>query len=163
MFRSGHLTRRRLDQILRWVEKLPHNLKAVAKASNIYPSDLMAWYAAGQDPDCQNPLYAELAWRVAEIRGEKAAENFARLEGLARDGNLNAIERLDEMADASAWEISPDAEQAAALHKLMKDVQPTPLLPAPVLDAAVSKTSDEIPLEPPPHENSSVVQPESAA
>jgi hypothetical protein len=130
VFRSGRLTRRRLDQVLRWVEKLPHNLKAVAKACNIYPADLMAWYVAGQDPDCRDPLMAELAWKVAEIRGERAAQNYARLETLAGEGHFQAIERLDAVADQSAWEISPNAEQADELHRMMRELQPTPLLPS---------------------------------
>lgn len=128
MFRSGRLTRTRLNQILGWVEKLPHNLKAVAKACNIYPSDLMAWYAAGQDPTCRDPLMAELAWRVAEIRGQKAAENYARIEVLATEGDFKAVEKLEEMSEASAWEISPDNEQAAELHKMLAALEPTPLL-----------------------------------
>lgn len=128
MFRSGRLTRARLNQIVGWVEKLPHNLKAVAKACNIYPSDLMAWYAAGQDPACKDPLMAELAWKIAEIRGNKAAENFARIEVLASEGDFRAVEKLEEMSTASAWEISPDNEQAAELHKMLGTLTPTPLL-----------------------------------
>lgn len=128
MFRSGRLTRARLNQILGWVEKLPHNLKAVAKACNIYPSDLMAWYAAGQDPQCKDPLMAELAWRVAEIRGRKAAENFERIETLAREGDFRAVEKLEALSEASVWEISPDNEQAAELHKMLGELTPTPLL-----------------------------------
>lgn len=156
MFRSGRLTRARLNQIIRWVERLPHDLKAVAKAVNIYPSDLLAWYAAGQDPECKDPLMAELAWKVAEIRAEKRAENFERIVAAASVGkkvkviekeNTNpdmpptkeihtedvlpaswAIEKLDKMADASAWEIAPDNEQASELHRMMAELAPTPLL-----------------------------------
>lgn len=147
MFRSGRLTRARLNQILGWVEKLPNNLKAVAKACNIYPSDLMAWYAAGQDPACKDPLMAELAWRVAEIRGEKAAANYARLESLATEGDFRAVERLDEMANASAWEIAPDAQQAEELHRMLGALEPTPLLSAPPdREPAAQRTA----LSPPP-------------
>jgi len=128
VFRSGRLTRTRLNQIVGWVEKLPHNLKAVAKACNIYPSDLMAWYAAGQDPQCKDPLMVELAWKVAEIRGTKAAQNYARIETLASEGDFKAVEKLEEMSEASAWEISPDAEQAEELHRMMQALAPTPLL-----------------------------------
>jgi len=128
LFRSGRLTRARLSQIIGWVEKLPHNLKAVAKACNIYPSDLMAWYAAGQDPQCRDLLMVELAWKVAEIRGRKAAENYARIETLANDGDFKAVEKLEALSEASAWEISPDAQQATELHALMAELTPTPLL-----------------------------------
>lgn len=72
---------------------------------------------------------AELAWRVAEIRGEKAAANYARLETLATEGDFRAVERLDEMANASAWEIAPDAQQAEELHRMLGALEPTPLLP----------------------------------
>lgn len=128
MFRSGRLTRARLNQILGWVEKLPHNLKAVAKACSIYPSDLMAWYAAGQDPQCKDPLMVELAWRVAEIRANKEVENYQRLETLAGEGDFRAIEKIDQKAAESAWEIAPDNAQADELHKMLGALTPTPLL-----------------------------------
>lgn len=157
MFRSGRLTATRLNQIMRWVERMPHNLKAVAKACNIYPADLMAWYLAGQDPDCRDPLMTELAWRIAEVRAEAAARNYERIVAAADGGTKRkvvskpktdgegafeettiedvlpaawAIERLEKMAEASVWEISPNAEQAAELHAMMRELEPTPLLPS---------------------------------
>jgi hypothetical protein len=156
VFRSGRLTKARLNQILRWVERMPHDLKSVAKACTIYPSDLLAWYAAGQDPDCKDILMKELAWRVAEIRAEAKAANYERIVAAASIGkkvkvvekeNPNpdlpntkevhtedvlpaawAIEKLDQLADGSHWEISPDNQQAADLHALMAELTPTPLL-----------------------------------
>jgi hypothetical protein len=156
LFRSGRLTKARLNQILRWVERLPHDLKAVAKACNIYPSDLLAWYAAGQDPDCRDLLMVELSWKIAEIRAERKAENYERIVAAASVGkkvkivekeNSNpdlpptkethtedvlpaawAIEKLDALSNASAWEISPDNEQAAELHRMLGELTPTPLL-----------------------------------
>lgn len=128
MFRSGALTRRRLNSILEKATKHPHNLKAVAKACMIYPADLLAWYAAGQDPACKDPLMAELAWKIAELRFEKSAENFHRLETLAGEGHYQAIEKIEQLSAESHWEISPDAEQANELHKMMAELTPTPLL-----------------------------------
>jgi len=157
VFRSGPLTRARLTAILAKVEKHPHNLRAVAKACAIYPADLMAWYVAGQDPDCKNRLMSELAWRIGEIRFERAARNLERIEAAANGGTKRkvvtkptadgageteevtvedvlpaawAIEKLEEMQAASHWEISPNAEQADELHRMMAELAPTPLLPA---------------------------------
>lgn len=156
MFRSGPLTRARVNQIMRWVEKLPNDLRTVAKACNIYPSDLLTWYAAGQDKDCQNPLYVELAWRVAEVRANARVRNYERVVAAADGGKKVktvskpdpanpgtpiveiteedvlpaawAIEKLDTQAEASPWEVAPDAQQATELHAMMKELTPTPLL-----------------------------------
>lgn len=150
MFRSGRLTRARMNQILKWVERMPHNLRAVAKACSIYPADLLAWYAAGQDPECRDPLMAELAWRVAEIRGEAAAKNYERVVAAAEGGKKLkvitkpdggketveedvlpaawAIEKIDKLAEESPWEISPNQQQADDLYNMMKELEPTPLL-----------------------------------
>lgn len=150
MFRSGPLTRRRLNSILEKAARHPHNLKAVAKACMIYPADLLAWYAAGQDPDCRDPLMVELAWKIAELRFDKSAENYERIVAAAdggkkekqtikADGGLEvttedvlpaawAVEKLEQLAAESPWEISPNAEQAADLHALMRELHPTPLL-----------------------------------
>lgn len=169
MFRSGRLTRARLNQIMRWVERMPHNLRAVAKACAIYPSDLLAWYAAGQDAACTDPLMVELAWRVAEVRAEAAAKNYDRIVAAADGGTKRkrvekkdaagvvetieehvetvlpaswAIEKLEELAGGSAWEIAPDQEQAAELHRMMKELTPTPLLGVGQDEANVGQIAD---------------------
>jgi len=157
MFRSGRLTRARLNQILRRAEATPHNLRVVAKACMILPQDLLAWFAAGQDPKCTDPLMVELAWKINELRADVAARNYARIEAAANGGTKRkvvskpktdgegtfdevtvedvlpqawAIEKIDALAAASHWEISPDAEQAEELHRMMQALSPTPLLPA---------------------------------
>jgi hypothetical protein len=149
-FRSGALTRIKLNRLLAWIERMPHDLKRAARASGFYPTDVITWFAAGQDPDCRNPLYAELAWRVAEIRGEKSAENYARLEALAAEGDFRAIEKIEEKADASLWEISPDNEQAEELSRVLRSAEPTPLLPAGAPDEAVLIASEGISPSPEP-------------
>lgn len=155
MFRSGPLTPSRLRAILAKVQLHPHNLRAVAKACMIYPADLMAWYLEGQNPECRNPLYRELAWGVNEARFARAAANLARIEAAANGGSKRkvvskpkvdgegtfdevtvedvlpaawAIEKLEEMQAASHWEISPNNEQADDLHAMMRELEPTPLL-----------------------------------
>src|SRR5690606_35435999 len=156
MFRSGRLTRPRLNQILKRAEATPHNLRIVAKACLILPQDLLAWFAAGQDPRCLDPLMVELAWRINELRADVAARNYARIEAAAAGGKKTkrivradadgvvesvemqeetvlpaawAIEKIDALAAASHWEISPDAQQAEDLHQMMVALEPTPLLP----------------------------------
>ncbi len=154
--RSGLLTQRRVDQICRWVEKLPNDLKKVAKACNIYPADLLYWYALGQTYDCPDPYAAELAWRIAEIRGEKAAENQLRIEAAANGGRKRktvtkpnpenpadpiveeteedvlpaawAIERLEKQANESAWEIAPNDDIAEDLINAFASSKEIPLL-----------------------------------
>lgn len=150
MFRSGPLTRTRLNQIMRRAEATPHNLRVVAKACLILPADLLAWFAAGQDPQCRDPLMVELAWKINELRADVAARNYARIEAAASGGKRRkvvteddgtsqhteedvlpaawAIEKIDQLAAASHWEISPDAQQAEELHRMMQDLSPTPLL-----------------------------------
>ncbi len=160
MFRSGLLTQRRVEQIVKRAEATPHNLRVVAKACGILPQDLLAWFAAGQDPACTNPQMRELAWRINCLRADVAARNYARIEAAANGGKKTktvtrpgpkvegeepapivettvedvlpaawAIEKIEEMASASYWEISPDAEQAEELHRMMRELTPTPLLP----------------------------------
>lgn len=155
MFRSGLLTQRRVEQIVKRAEATPHNLRIVAKACSILPQDLLAWFAAGQDPACTNPQMVDLAWRINCLRADVAARNYARIEAAANGGTKRkrvvkadaagvveaveehvetvlpaawAIEKIDALAAASHWEISPDAEQAAELHRMMKELTPTPLL-----------------------------------
>lgn len=150
MFRSGRLNEARVAQIVRWVERMPHNLRAVAKACRVYPPDLLAWYAAGQDLECADRWMVELAWEIDRIRAEKAAANYARIEAAANGGTKRkvvtkpggeieetiedvlpqawAIERLDALQEASPWEICPTGEQAAELHAMMRELEPTPLL-----------------------------------
>lgn len=41
-----------------------------------------------------------------------------------------AIEKLEALQAGSHWEISPNAEQAAELHAMMRELEPTPLLVA---------------------------------
>lgn len=152
MFRSGRLTRARLNQVLKWVERMPHNLRAVAKACNIYPADLLTWYIMGQDPNCKDPVLVELSWRVAELRGEEAAKNYERVVAAAGvrkkvkvvtrpNGDTEvteeevlpaawAIDKIDHMAEKSHWEVSPNSDQAEDLYNLMKELHPTPLLTA---------------------------------
>lgn len=157
MFRSGPLTSALLNEILAKVERHPHDLKAVARACGVYPSDLLAWYAAGQDPACLDPLMSELARAIAAARFERAVQNFDRLVAAANGGKKTktvrrpkhdgesdyvettvedvlpagwAVEKLAQMAAESPWEISPDAEQAAELHRMMAGLQPTALLVA---------------------------------
>lgn len=128
-FRSGSLTRVKLNRLLSWIEKMPHDLKRAARASNLYPTDVITWHLAGQDPDCREPLYAELAWKVAEIRGAKSAENYARLEALAGQGDFRAIEKIEQKADVSLWELSPDNEQAEQLNLVLRSNEPILMLP----------------------------------
>lgn len=164
MFRSGRLTKARLNQILRRAEATPHNLRVVAKACMILPQDLLAWFAAGQDPQCSDPLMVELAWEINKLRADVAARNYARIEAAANGGKKTktvtkpnplaleaggdasafppvvevtvedvlpaawAIEKIDALAGASHWEISPDAQQAEELHRMMRELTPTPLL-----------------------------------
>lgn len=150
MFRSGILTQRRVEQIVKRAEATPHNLRIVAKACSILPQDLLAWFAAGQDPACTNPQMAELAWRINGLRADCAARNYARIEAAANggkkrkevteaDGSVQrteedvlpqawAIEQIEKLAAASHWEIAPDAEQADELHRMMRELAPTPLL-----------------------------------
>jgi hypothetical protein len=133
--RSGKLTAARVARICRWVEKIPNDLNKVARACMIYPADLLYWYALGQTYDCPDPLVAELAWRISEIRGDKAALRQAQLEKAAKGGkkrkvlakrdetgkmvpqevtvetvlpNLAAVERLEAQANESLWEVSPN-------------------------------------------------------
>lgn len=156
--RSGLLTQVRVNQICRWVEKLPNDLKKVAKACNIYPADLLYWYALGQTYDCPEPLCAELAWRIAEIRANKAARNQARIEAAAdggkkiktvskprtgEDASLPpivetteedvlpaawAIERLEKQANESAWEIAPNDDIAEDLIHAFESSKAVPIL-----------------------------------
>jgi hypothetical protein len=132
------------------VEKLPNDLKKVAKACNIYPADLLYWYALGQTYDCPDPYAAELAWRIAEIRAEKAAENQLRIESAANGGTKRktvtkpggdteeteedvlpaawAIERLEKQANESAWEIAPNDDIAEDLINAFASSKEIPLL-----------------------------------
>jgi hypothetical protein len=157
MFRSGPLTPALLEQILAKVRRHPHDLMAVAKACNVYPADLLCWYVAGQDPACKDRLMSELAWKVNEARFELAAENYDRVVAAANGGKKTktvtkpkldgegegeyvettvedvlpaawAVEKIDALSKASHWAISPNAEQAEELHKMMAELQPTPLL-----------------------------------
>jgi len=128
LFRSGRLTEARVDQIVKWVERMPHNLRAVAKACRVYPPDLLAWYAAGQDLECTDRWMVQLAWEIDRIRADKAARNYERLETLADTGHFQAIEKLESLGEASPWEICPTGEQAAELHAMMRELAPTPLL-----------------------------------
>jgi hypothetical protein len=174
MFRSGRLTKARLNQILRRAEATPHNLRVVAKACMILPQDLLAWFAAGQDPQCTDPLMVELAWEINKLRADVAARTYARIEAAATGGKKTktvtkphplaleagreeddtfkpivevtvedvlpaawAIEKIDALAAASHWEISPDAEQAEELHRMMRELAPTPLLPSGVDEVVV--------------------------
>jgi hypothetical protein len=110
---------------------------------------------------------SELAWKVAEARFELAAENYERVIAAANggkkrkrvtkaDGSVErtvedvlpaawAVEKIDAMAKASPWEISPNAEQAAELQKMMAELQPTPLL----TEGAAGPESSELPPEAP--------------
>jgi len=150
MFRSGRLTEARVDQIVKWVERMPHNLRAVAKACRVYPPDLLAWYAAGQDLECTDRWMVQLAWEIDRIRADRAAKNYARIEAAADGGTKRkvvkkadgaieetiedvlpaswAIERIEEMNQASPWEICPTGDQAEELHRMMAELEPTPLL-----------------------------------
>jgi len=165
VFRSGRLTQARLNQIMKRAEATPHNLRIVAKACLILPADLMAWFVAGQDPECRDPLMVELAWKINALRADKAAENYARVEAAANGGKKGkrvvkkdplggpdaveetvedvlpaawAIEKLDQMAADSVWEIAPNAEQAEELHRMMRELTPTPLLTSGVDEVEVS-------------------------
>jgi hypothetical protein len=157
VFRSGILTQARVNQIVKRAEATPHNLRIVAKACSVLPQDLLAWFAAGQDPACKSPLMVELAWRINGLRADVAARNYARIEAAANGGTKRktvkkadaagvveaveehvetvlpaawAIEKIDALAAASHWEISPDAQQAEELHRMMQELSPTPLLTA---------------------------------
>lgn len=168
MFRSGLLTQRRVEQIVKRAEATPHNLRIVAKACSILPQDLLAWFAAGQDPKCTNPQMVDLAWRINCLRADAAARNYARIEAAANGGKKRkevtesdgtvqtteedvlpaawAITKIEELASASHWEIAPDAEQAEELHAMMRELTPTPLLqsgdspPLPVANVALNET-----------------------
>ena len=168
MLRSGRLTQSRVNQIVSWVEKIPNDLRKVARACNIYPADLLYWYALGQAYDCPDPYAAELAWRISEIRGNKAAENQRRIEAAANggtktkrvtkaDGDVEvteedvlpaawAIERLEQQAAASDFEVSPNDDLAKDLINAFESSREVPLL-----------TSGEDPEqpEPPPEGDSS--------
>jgi hypothetical protein len=150
MRRSGRLTQGRVNQIVSWVEKMPNDLRKVARACNIYPADLLYWYALGQTYDCPDPYAAELAWRISEIRGLKAAENQARLEAAANGGTKKkkvvkpngeeelteedvlpaawAIERLEKQASESPFEISPNDDLAKDLINAFESSREIPLL-----------------------------------
>lgn len=148
--RSGALTATRLLRICRWVEKLPNDLPKVARACMIYPADLLYWYALGQTYDCPDPLAAELAWRISEIRGGVAAKRQRQLEKAAKGGTkkkvvtktsthgeiteevseedvlpkLEAIIRLEEQANQSAWELSPHDAVAKDLIDAFESSKP---------------------------------------
>lgn len=135
---------------------MPNDLRKVARACNIYPADLLFWYALGQTYDCPDPYAAELAWRISEIRGLKAAENQRRIEAAANGGTKRktvkkpnpsdptdpiveetvedvlpaawAIERLEQQAAASDFEISPNDDLAAEMINAFKSSTPIPLL-----------------------------------
>lgn len=150
MRRSGRLTPARVSRIIGWVEKMPNDLRKVARACNIYPADLLYWYALGQTYDCPDPYAAELAWRISEIRGLKAAENQARIEAAANggkktkqvtkaDGDVEvteedvlpaawAIERLEQQAAESPFEISPNDDLAKDLIDAFESSREIPLL-----------------------------------
>jgi hypothetical protein len=166
-FRSGHLTRELLDEILELVTQLPHDLKGVARACGIYPADLLAWFAVGQDPQCIDPLMAELSRAVSRARFALAAANYARVVAAANGSTKRktvtkpggdveetvedvlpqawAVEKLDALQAASPWEISPNADQADELHKMMRELEPTPLLTegATVLEPAAPAEASE--------------------
>jgi hypothetical protein len=174
VLRSGRLTQSRVNQIVSWVEKIPNDLRKVARACNIYPADLLYWYALGQAYDCPDPYAAELAWRISEIRGNKAAENQRRIEAAANGGKKTktlikpnpetrvpevvevteedvlpaawAIERLEKQAAESPFEISPNDDLAKDLINAFESSREVPLL-----------TSGEDPEqpEPPPEGDSS--------
>lgn len=154
--RSGALTRVRVEQICRWVERLPNDLPKVARACLIYPADLLYWFALGQTYDCPQPLAAELAWRVNVIRAKKASVNQKRIERGARGGRKVkevfeidpdtkepiltekvveavlpaqwAIERLEQQAAESSWELSPNDDVARDLVAAFEATKATPLL-----------------------------------
>lgn len=129
---------------------MPNDLRKVARACNIYPADLLYWYALGQTYDCPDPYAAELAWRISEIRGLKAAENQARIEAAANggkktkrvtkaDGDVEvteedvlpaawAIERLEQQAAESPFEISPNDDLAKDLIDAFESSREIPLL-----------------------------------
>lgn len=171
MFRSGPLTPTLLEQILAKVKRHPHDLKAVARACNVYPADLLAWFIAGQDPACKDQLMSELAWKVAEARFELAVENYERVIAAANggkkrkrvkkaDGSVErtvedvlpaawAVEKIDALTRASHWEVSPNAEQAEELHRMMAELQPTPLLTAGSEAGALEGAAAPVSCEPP--------------
>src|SRR5690606_29708136 len=49
-----------------------------------------------------------------------------------------AIEKIDALAAASHWEISPDAQQAEDLHQMMAALTPTPLLESGVDEVVIT-------------------------
>lgn len=124
--------------------------------------------------DPSKTIYVELAWKINELRADVAARNYARIEAAANGGTKTktvtkpnaenpaepiievtvedvlpaawAIEKIEELASASHWEISPDAEQAEELHRMMAELTPTPLLTeGPRTDSPQSATGQETP------------------
>jgi hypothetical protein len=139
--RSRTLTERGLGAILLWARRRPHDLAYAAKAAGYFPADVLGWYAAGQHPDCPDRLMVELAWEVDQFRAEAAAKNYERLVKAADGGrkektvvesdgsvqtttedvlpNLRAIEKLEEMQAASAWQASLNDRVAKELLAAM--------------------------------------------
>jgi hypothetical protein len=60
------------------------------------------WYMYGQLPSCPVPELVAFAAEIARRRAALAAKNYERTVQAADAGDLRAIERLDNLAAASA-------------------------------------------------------------
>jgi hypothetical protein len=101
------LTEKGLAILLAWIRRIPHDLPTAARAAGYRPEDVLTWYWGGQTEGCPHPLWATLAFEVAQIRAKKAATNHGRVIKAAKAGESWAIEALDKRLDKSAWATFP--------------------------------------------------------
>lgn len=122
------LTEKGLGVLLAWIKRIPHDLATAARAAGYRPEDVLTWYWGGQTPNCPHPLWAELAWEVAQIRAKKAASNHRRVIKAAKAGEEWAVKQIDARLDKSAWATYPGRAVADELLGLAGAVE-APALP----------------------------------
>lgn len=125
------LTEKGLGVLLAWVRRIPHDLATAARAAGFQPEQVLTWYWGGQTPGCPHPLWAELAWEVAQIRAKKAASNHRRVVKAAKAGEEWAVKQIDARLDKSAWATYPGRAVADELLGLAGATEPVALPAAP--------------------------------
>jgi hypothetical protein len=123
------LTEKGLGILLAWIRRVPHDLATAARAAGFQPEQVLTWYWGGQTPGCPHPLWAELAWEVAQIRAKKAASNHRRVVRAAKAGEEWAVKQIDARLDKSAWATYPGRAVADELLGLAGGSE-VPELPA---------------------------------
>jgi hypothetical protein len=123
------LTEKGLAVLLSWIKRIPHDLATAARAAGYPPEMVLTWYWGGQTPGCPHPLWAELAWEVAQIRAKKAASNHRRVVRAAKAGEEWAVKQIDARLEKSAWATYPGRGVAEELLGLAGGSE-VPELPA---------------------------------